>query len=145
MYFAESKFKFSTEAYTLRSSHLLSLAVIIRSSTNNFISLLLPLVCHCSSYIDLKTSSSPSMWQILRSSTYLYPVHFVNDEYGGGVHSNDDGVECIPDRCNSTLSRSTGRAGSRLLTHARCTLSQNNSTGTTKRIAVTSRYLLGHQ
>lgn len=71
-------------------------------------------------------------------------MHFVNDGCDAGVHSNDGGVGCIPDRCNSTLSRSTGRAGSRLLTHARCTLSQNNSTGTTTRIAVTSRYLLGH-
>lgn len=55
-------------------------------------------------------------------------MHFVNDGCDAGVHSNDGGVGCIPDRCNSTLSRSTGRAGSRLLTHARCTLSQNNST-----------------
>ncbi|CAD0197524.1 unnamed protein product [Chrysodeixis includens] len=80
---------------------------------------------------------------IALTSTYLNPVHFVNGVCGAGAHSNDDDVGCIPDRCNSTLSRGTGRAGSRLLTHARCTLSQNNSTSTTTRIAVTSRYLLG--
>lgn len=80
------------------------------------------------------------LFSLYDTLTYLSPVHFVSDGCDAGAHSNGGGVGCIPDLCNSTLSRSTGRAGT-LLTHARCTLSQNNSTNTATCIAVTSHYL----
>lgn len=49
-------------------------------------------------------------------STHLSPGHFANGVCDAGARSNGGGAGCIPDRCNSTLSRGAGRAGSRLLT-----------------------------
>lgn len=45
--------------------------------------------------------------------TYLGPVHFASGECDADAHSNGGDGECTPDRCNSTLSRGAGRAGSR--------------------------------
>lgn len=66
--------------------------------------------------------------------TYLCPGHFANDVYDAGVHNNGGGAGCIPDRCSSTLSRTSAALTLRAHFHKTIPLAP-------ARIAVTSRYL----